>query len=59
MRPGIAARPGLKVLFITGYAATAASRSEFLGEGMDMIAKPFAIDELARKIREMLSGNGV
>ncbi|MDE1991566.1 MAG: PAS domain-containing protein [Rhizobiaceae bacterium] len=49
-------RAGLKVLFITGYAATAASRADFLAPGMDMITKPFAIDDLARKVREILTG---
>jgi PAS domain S-box-containing protein len=52
----LAARPSLKVLFITGYAATAASRSDFLAPGMEMITKPFAIDELAQKVREILTG---
>ncbi|MBN9320127.1 MAG: PAS domain S-box protein [Caulobacterales bacterium] len=47
-------RPDLKVLFVTGYAENAAQRSEFLGEGMEMITKPFALDDLARKIREMV-----
>jgi PAS domain S-box-containing protein len=51
----IAARPSLKVLFITGYAATAASRSDFLAPGMQMITKPFAIDDLAQKVREILT----
>jgi len=50
----IKARPQLKILFITGYAATAASRAEFLAPGMEMITKPFAIDVLAQKIQEML-----
>lgn len=50
----LAKRPGLRVLFVTGYAATAASRADFLGPGMDMITKPFAMDDLARKVREML-----
>jgi PAS domain S-box-containing protein len=54
----VAARPDLKVLFITGYAAAAAARAEFLGTGMDMITKPFAIDDLAQKIRIMLTGKG-
>ena len=49
-------RPGLPVLFMTGYAQSAAARSEFLAPGMEMIAKPFAMDELAAKIREMLAG---
>ncbi len=47
-------RPGLKVLFVTGYAEGAAVRGGFLDHGMDMIAKPFAIDDLARKIRAMI-----
>jgi PAS domain S-box-containing protein len=47
-------RPGLKVLFITGYAGNAAVRDEFLANGMDMLAKPFTIDALARKVRNLL-----
>ncbi|MET0747308.1 MAG: PAS domain-containing protein [Rhizobium sp.] len=51
----IAARPELKVLFITGYAATAASRADFLAPGMRMITKPFAIDHLAQTVRDILT----
>jgi PAS domain S-box-containing protein len=51
----ITARPTLKVLFITGYAATAASRADFLAPGMEMMTKPFAIDDLAQKVREILT----
>ncbi len=47
-------RPGLKVLFVTGYAQGAAVRSGFLDHGMDMLTKPFQIDTLAIKVREML-----
>ena len=47
-------RPGLRVLFITGYAGNAAVKAEFLGEGMDMLAKPFTIDALAHKVRSLL-----
>jgi CheY-like chemotaxis protein len=49
-----AARPDLQVLFITGYAQNAAVRGGFLDRGMDMMTKPFAVDALATKIREML-----
>jgi PAS domain S-box-containing protein len=49
-------RPGLRVLFVTGYAPNAAVRSNFLDPGMEMISKPFAMKELSEKIREMLSG---
>ncbi len=51
----MAARPSLKVLFITGYAATAASRADFLAPGMEMITKPFSIDDLAQKVRIILT----
>jgi PAS domain S-box-containing protein len=47
-------RPELKILFLTGYAEHATARSEFLGPGMEMMTKPFAIAELARKIRRMI-----
>ena len=47
-------RPGLKVLFVTGYASKAAIKGEFLDEGMDMLAKPFTIDALAHKVQAML-----
>jgi CheY-like chemotaxis protein len=49
-------RPALKVLFMTGYAEKAAVRSDFIGDGMDLITKPFAVDHLAAKIREMIEG---
>ncbi|MCB5177211.1 hybrid sensor histidine kinase/response regulator [Microvirga lenta] len=47
-------RPGLKVLFITGYAEQAAMASGFLEPGMEMITKPFAVDELAARIRDII-----
>ncbi|KPG96466.1 MULTISPECIES: PAS domain-containing sensor histidine kinase [Pseudomonas] len=50
-------RPGLKILFMTGYAQKAAERQGFLEDGMDMVAKPFAIELLANKIRTMISQN--
>ena len=46
----------LPILFMTGYAENAANRQSFLGEGMDLIAKPFHIDELLEKIRQGLKG---
>ena len=48
-------RPALPVLFMTGYAQNAAARSEFLAPGMEMISKPFSMDEMAAKIRDMLN----
>ncbi|RYY54231.1 MAG: response regulator, partial [Comamonadaceae bacterium] len=47
-------RPGLDVLFMTGYAEHATTRAEFLAPGMQMIAKPFAIDDFARLVQQIL-----
>lgn len=52
-----ALRNQLPVLFMTGYAENAANRQDFLGEGMDLITKPFHIDELLEKIRQGLEAN--
>jgi PAS domain S-box-containing protein len=49
-------RHTLPILFMTGYAENAANRQSFLGEGMDLISKPFHIDELLEKIRRGLDG---
>jgi signal transduction histidine kinase len=47
-------RPGLKVLFITGYAHNAAISNDLLAPGMQMITKPFALETLAERIRDMI-----
>lgn len=47
-------RPLLKVLFVTGYAQNAIVRSGFLAPGMEMISKPFSLDVLGAKVREMI-----
>jgi PAS domain S-box-containing protein len=49
-------RPDLKILFITGYAESAAISDGFLQPGMEMITKPFDLDHLAQRIRAMISG---
>jgi PAS domain S-box-containing protein len=51
---GRVVRPDLKVLFMTGYAENAAMASGFLEPGMAMVTKPFAMDLLAGKIREII-----
>jgi CheY-like chemotaxis protein len=47
-------RPDLKVLFITGYAAKARVQSHFLAPGMEMMTKPFDLDALAARIRQLI-----
>ena len=48
-------RPDLPVLFVTGYADRAQA-GEFVGEGMDMVVKPFSLDVLSGKITAMTAG---
>ena len=47
-------RPGLKVLFITGYAETAVLSHGHLDPGMHVLTKPFAIDALAERMRSLI-----
>jgi CheY-like chemotaxis protein len=49
-------RPGLKVLFTTGYTRNAIVHHGRLDPGVEMIGKPFSIDELTRKVRAILDG---
>ena len=51
---GRALRPDLRVLFMTGYAEAAVVRGEFLGQGMELIAKPFDLPRLGRQIRSLI-----
>ncbi len=50
------ARPGLKVLFVTGYAEAAVVGDRVLGPGMALLGKPFPMDELANTVRDLLGG---
>jgi len=49
------ARPGLKILFITGYAENAVIGNGQLGRDMSIVTKPFQMKTLARRIREALT----
>jgi len=49
------AHPGLKVLFISGYADDPAVRDANGAEGAAFLQRPFSADSLGRKIRQMLS----
>ena len=51
-------RPNLKVLFTTGYTRNAVVHNGVLDPGVAFISKPFAIDQLATKVRQVLDGNG-
>ena len=47
-------RPGLKVLFMTGYTRNAIVHHGRLDAGVHLIGKPFSFEELAAKVRERL-----
>jgi CheY-like chemotaxis protein len=47
-------RPDLKVLFITGYAEKVVIGNSGLDQGMAILPKPFAMDGLANRIKELL-----
>ena len=47
-------RPGLRVLYMTGYAQNTLSDLEALAPGMELITKPFAIDAFSHRVRAML-----
>jgi signal transduction histidine kinase/CheY-like chemotaxis protein len=49
-------RPGLKVLFITGYAENAAASDGWMKEGMQVMTKPFALNTLAARVQSILNG---
>jgi signal transduction histidine kinase/ActR/RegA family two-component response regulator len=47
-------RPGLKVIFTTGYTANAVVHGGVLDQGVHLISKPFTLDQLASKVRTVL-----
>ena len=50
----LALRPGLKVLFTTGYSRNAIVHHGRLDPGVHLIAKPFTFEQLATRVRELL-----
>jgi len=49
-------RPGLKVLFITGYAETAVVDVHGFDENMGVLTKPFSLSQLEARVGELLKG---
>jgi CheY-like chemotaxis protein len=52
-----AARPGLKVLYTSGYTDELIRQHGLLRLGPDFLQKPFTVDALARKVRELLDAD--
>ena len=47
-------KPGLKCLFTSGYTANVIAHHGVLDEGVHFLQKPFALKDLASKVREVL-----
>jgi DNA-binding response OmpR family regulator len=47
-------RPGLRVLFMTGYAENAVVGDGSLESGMEVITKPFHLEALALRVRTLI-----
>ena len=50
-----AVRPGLNVLFITGFAENTLLSDGHLAPGMHVLTKPFAMETLASRVRELVT----
>jgi CheY-like chemotaxis protein len=46
-------RPALKVLFTTGYTRNAIVHNGMLDPGVNLLSKPFSLNELAKKVAEL------
>ncbi|HEY2050771.1 MAG TPA: PAS domain S-box protein [Caulobacteraceae bacterium] len=51
-------RPGLRILFTTGYARNAIVHHGRLDADVELLPKPFTFDNLARRVREVLDKSG-
>ncbi|HMK80173.1 MAG TPA: ATP-binding protein [Xanthobacteraceae bacterium] len=51
-------RPGIKVLYVTGYTRNAIIHHGRLDPDIELLTKPFTADALARKVRQILDGAG-
>jgi hypothetical protein len=49
--------PDLKVLFVPRYAETAVVRNDRLALGVHLMIKPFATEDLASRIKELMTGD--
>ena len=50
----MAMKPGLPVLFMSGYAQTSLRQKTPLSEGCDLLDKPFRRHDLAQRVRAAL-----
>jgi len=46
--------PAMRVLFVSGYTEDVIVHHGVLKEKIDFLAKPYSVDQLARRVREVL-----
>lgn len=51
-------RPGLRILFVTGYAENAVHNHGHIARGMEVLTKPFAVEELGRRVTALMQQPG-
>ena len=49
-------KPDIKVLFMSGYDSTQVVQRYVVEKGYSLLSKPFTIDELEQKVRQVLTG---
>lgn len=54
----LALRPGLKVLYTTGYTRNAIVHNGVLDPGTKFLGKPFTLEQLGQKVREPIDHEG-
>ena len=53
----LSVRPGMKVLFVSGYTSASVVDHGLFESGTAFLQKPFAVDTLLSKVREVLASS--
>jgi two-component SAPR family response regulator len=51
--------PNIRVLFVSGYTENVIVNRGVLKHGIEFLAKPYSVEQLARRVREVLEGVGI